>query len=86
MYELKFYRNVMCHNNDQLCKVWKGIDLSVLKLTLEIWHILNQVLANLKNFHFFRLLLTKAYNVWAKKKYKGVARWHWRLSQNLKEN
>ena len=27
---------------------------------------------NLKNFQFYGLLLTKAYNVWAKKKYRGV--------------
>ena len=27
---------------------------------------------SLKNLHFSRLLLTKVYNVWAKKKYRGV--------------
>ena len=37
------------------------------KLTWVIWQILTQVQENLKNLHFSRLLLTKVYNVWAKK-------------------
>ena len=42
------------------------------KLTLGIWRVLTRALENLKNLYFNRLLLTKAYNVWAKKKYGGV--------------
>ena len=37
------------------------------KLTWEIWRILTWALENLKNLHFNGLLLTKVYNVWAKK-------------------
>ena len=37
------------------------------KLTWGIWRILTPALENLKNFHFNGLLLSKAYNVWAKK-------------------
>ena len=37
------------------------------KLTWGIWQILPRALENLKNLHFNRLLLTKVYNVWAKK-------------------
>ena len=29
MYELKIYRGVMCHDNEEWCKNWRGIDLSV---------------------------------------------------------
>ena len=29
MNELKIYRGVMCHDNEEWCKVWRGIDLSV---------------------------------------------------------
>ena len=36
-----------------------------------IWQILTRALENLKNLHFNRLLLTKVYNVWAKKMYRG---------------
>ena len=44
---------------------WNGLVIS--KLTWKIWHILTQALENLKDLHFNRLLLTKAYNLWAKK-------------------
>ena len=37
-----------------------------------IWEILTQALENLKNLRFNRLLLTKVYNGWAKKKYRRV--------------
>ena len=42
------------------------------KLTWVIWWILSRALENLKNLNFNKLLLTKVYNVWAKKKYRGV--------------
>ena len=33
MYKLKIYRGVLCHDNEEWCKIWRGIDLSV-----QIWH------------------------------------------------
>ena len=42
------------------------------KLTWGIWQILTRALENLKNLRFNRLLLTKVYNGWAKKKYRRV--------------
>ena len=33
MYELKIYRGVMCHGNEEWCKIWRGLDLSV-----QNWH------------------------------------------------
>ena len=33
MYELKIYRGVMCHDNEELRKVWKGINFLV-----QNWH------------------------------------------------
>ena len=56
------------------------------KLTWGIWRILTRALENLKNLHFNELLLTKVYNVWAKKVQRSYVWWHWRLMQNLKEN
>ena len=56
------------------------------KLTWGIWRILTWALKNLKNLHFNGLLLTKVYNVWAKKVQRSYVWWHWRLMQNLKEN
>ena len=33
MYELKIYKGVMCYDNEEWYKIWKGIDLSV-----QNWH------------------------------------------------
>ena len=33
MHVLKFYRGVLCHDNKEWCKIWKGIGLSV-----QNWH------------------------------------------------
>ena len=33
MYELKIFRGVMCHDNEEWCQIWRGIDLSV-----QNWH------------------------------------------------
>ena len=27
-YELKIHRGVICHDNEEWCKIWRGIDLS----------------------------------------------------------
>ena len=32
-YELKIHRGVMCHENEEGCKIWRGIDLS-----FQSWH------------------------------------------------
>ena len=52
----------------RMMQILKRNWLVVLKLTWVIWQILTQALNSLKNLHFNRLLLTKVYNVWAKKK------------------
>ena len=33
MYKLKIYRRVLCHDNEEWCKIWRGIDLLV-----QNWH------------------------------------------------
>ena len=32
-YELKIHRGVICHDNEEWCKIWRGIDLS-----FQNWH------------------------------------------------
>ena len=59
--------------------------LVVSKLRERIWQILTWALESLKNLQFNGLLLTKVYNVWAKKVQGSYVWWHWRLIQNLKE-
>ena len=33
MYEFKIYRGDLCHESEQSCKIWRGIDLSA-----QNWH------------------------------------------------
>ena len=72
MYNLKIYRGSMCHDNEEWCKNWRGIDV---RLSWRIWRILTRALKNLKTLHFNGLLLTKVY-VWAKKVQTSYISWH----------
>ena len=71
MYELKIYRGIMCHENEEWCKNWRGIDLSVQNWHEEFDQFWPEPLKISKNLHFNGLLLTKVYIVSAKK-YWGV--------------
>ena len=55
-------------------------------LTWGTWQILTRALKNVKYLHSNELLLTKQYNVWAKKVQRSYVWLHWRLMQNFKEN
>ena len=57
-----------------------------LKFAWAIQHILTRALKNINNFHFNVLILTKLYNVSAKKVQKDYVWLHSRLVQSLKEN
>ena len=86
MYELKNYRGVMCHDNEEQCKKWIGIDLSV-----QNWH---------KEFDKFWPEHLKISNIctligcfWPKyimfepKKVQRIyVWWYWIVMQNLKES
>ena len=66
MYELKIYSRAVSWQwrmMQNLKKNW----LVTSKLTWEIWRILTQAIRNHKNLQFNGLLLTKVFNVWAKK-------------------
>ena len=57
----------MCHDNEEWCKIWRGIDL-----LFQNWHqqfavFLTRTLKSVKNLHFNGLLLNEVCNVWAKK-------------------
>ena len=60
------------------------------KLTWGIWRILAEALESLKKLYFNGLLLTKAYNVWTKKKVqrsydmKNLANFHQNTFESLK--
>ena len=60
--------------------------LAISKLTWGILQILNWALGSLKHLQFNGLLLTKVYNVWAKKVQGSYLSWHQRVMKNLKKN
>ena len=67
--------NVWAYNLQKSYVSWKWRMMQKLKktwlvnskLTWRIWWFFTRALENLKNLHFNGLLLTKVYNVWAKK-------------------
>ena len=86
MYELKIYRGVMCYHNEEWCKIWKGINLSV-----QNWHekfdkFWPEHLKNLKSYTLMPSFWPKYIMFELKKVQKSYFWWHWRLMQNLKEN
>ena len=86
MYELKIYRGVMCHDNDEWCKNWSRADLSVQNWHEEFdefWHKHLQIskFCTLMDFFWSKHIMLHLKN------YRGsYGWWHWRLMQNLKEN
>ena len=56
------------------------------KIDNTIWRILTREFKCLKDLHFNGLPLIKVYRFWDKKVQKSYVWWHWRLTQNLKEN
>ena len=76
---------VMCHDNKEWCKIWRGTDLSVQNWHEKFAEFWPEHSKNLKNLYFAELLLTKVY-VWAKKVQRSYIWWHWRMMQNLEKN
>ena len=71
MYELKIYRGVMCHDNEEWCKIWREIDLSFQNWHGEFdtfWH------EHLKVSKIFTLMcpFRAEYILFELKKYRGV--------------
>ena len=86
MYELKIYRGVMCHDNEEWCKIWRGIDLSVQNWHEEFdefWpeHSKISKICTLMGCFWPKYIMFEL-----KKVQRSYVWWHWRLMQNLKEN
>ena len=67
IYEIKIYREVTCLDNEVRCKIWRRIDMwfqNWIEEFDEFWPERSKVS---KKLRFNGLLLTKVYNVWAKK-------------------
>ena len=84
MFEPKKYRGVMCHNTEEWCKIWGGTDLCFGKWNEKLCKFWPNTQKS-QNLHFNGLLLTKVYNVWAKKVQNGYGSLYWRSKKTLKE-
>ena len=85
-YELKIHRGVICHDNEEWCKIWRGIDLSV-----QNWH------EEFDKFWPKHLKISKLFilmcSFWAKyilfnlkKVHSSYLSWNWIGIQNLEWN
>ena len=86
LFELKKYRGVIFHENEEGLQNLERSWLVVSKLAEGIWQILSWVLKSCKDFHFNGLLLSKVYIVWAKKVQRNSLSWNWKGIQNLERN
>ena len=78
----KIHRGVM--SNDTHIDEKFEEELTCFKI---IWWSLTQALESLKNLKFNGgILLTKVYNIWAKKVLRSYLSWHWKMMRNLKKN
>ena len=86
MYELKIYRGVMCHDNEEWSKICRGIDLSVQNWHEEFdefWaeHGKNMNICILIGYFWPKHIMLELKTV-----QMSYVWWHWRLVQNLKED
>ena len=87
MYELKIYRGViMCHDNEEWCKIWRGIDLSFQNWHGEFDKFWLEHLEVSKMFTLMCSFLAEYNVVWARKVQRSYLSWHWRVIQNLEKN
>ena len=85
MYGLKIYRGVICHDNEESCKIWRGIDLPV-----QNWHekfdkFWPKHSKNSKNYTLMSCFWSKYIMFELQKVQRSYFWWHWRLMQNLRE-
>ena len=71
MYELKIYRGVLCHDNEEWYKIWRGIDLSFQNWHEEFDKFWPDHLKNVKKL-LFNWLLWPTYIMFELKNYRGV--------------
>ena len=69
----------MCHENEEWCKIWRGIDWSVQNLHDEFYKFWPEHSKISKHLHFNDLLFHGLHLQWS------WVWWHCRLMQNLKE-
>ena len=85
IFEPKKYKGIVCHNTNEWCKIWGGTNLCFEKWHEEFGEIWRNTWKSQK-LHFNGILLTKVYNIWAKKLLRSYVSWHCMVMQYLKKN
>ena len=85
MYEIKIYRGVMCHDNEEWCKTWRGIDLPVQNWHEEFDKFWPEQLKISKICTLMDCFWPKHIMFELKKVKRSYVWWHWIVMQNLKE-
>ena len=85
-YDLKIYSGVMCHDNEEWCKIGRGIDLSAQNRHKEFdkfWpkHLKLSKICTLMDCFWPKHIMFEL-----KKIQRCYVWWHWILMQNLREN
>ena len=82
---MKKYWEIMFHDTEKWCKVWRKATLSS-KTDLRNLVNFNASSDKSENLRFDVLFLSTAYKVSAKKEQKNYLSWHWKKIQTLKKN
>ena len=86
MYGLKIYSGVMCYGNEEWCKIWRGIDLSVQNWHEEFGTFCPKHLKISKIYPLMDSFWPKHLMFELKKVQMSYVWWLWILMQNVKEN
>ena len=80
-FELQKYRGVIFHDTAQWCKIWINLDFAVSKMAGGIgWNFIRALsFFTSEKLYFDGLILSKAYNVSAKKFHRNYVSWHWKV-------
>ena len=85
-YELKFHRGVICHDNEELRKIWRGTDLSFQICHEEFDEFWPKPLKVSKIFILMDSFWAKYILFELKKVQRSYLSWNWRGMQNLDGN
>ena len=86
MYEIKIYGRVMCHDNNEWSKIWRGLYLPVQNWHEKFGRFCLEHLKISKRCTLMGCFWPKYVMFELKKAQRSYVWWHWRLIQNLKEN
>ena len=85
-YELKIHRAVICHENEELCKIWRGTGFSFQSWNEEFDEFWPEHLKVSKSFILMDSFWAKYILFQLKKVQRSYLSWNWRGIQNLERN